>query len=141
VRIASTSATFIGGWARLGFSGDFGGAWLLRHRVGPSKALEILATNRTVTAVEALEIGMVDHLVEEKLFADACWDMARSFADGPRSAISFMKQNILDADRLDLSQAILQESRRMVDSSQTQDHREGVRAWVEKREPRFGLPE
>ena len=67
--------------------------------------------------------------------------MARSFADGPRLAISFMKQNILDADRLNLSQAILQESRRMVDSSQTQDHREGVRAWVEKREPRFGLPE
>ncbi len=138
LRIASSSARFIGGWARLGFSGDYGGAWLLRHRVGASAALEILATNRTVGADEALRIGMIDRLVPAAEF-DAAWrEWAATFASGPRTAIGLMKANLLDADRLSLADVIEIESHRQISTSQTADHREGVRAWVDKREPHFG---
>ncbi len=138
LRIASERATFIGGWARLGFSGDFGGAWLLTHRVGPSKALELLATNATVDAAEALRIGMVDRVVPADGFEVAWREQARTFAAGPRTALGLMKANVLDAHRLTLSDAIAVESQRMVASSQTDDHREAVRAWIEKRPPQFG---
>ncbi len=138
LRIASPRATFIGGWARLGFSGDFGGAWLLTHRVGPSKALELLGTNATIDAAEALRIGMVDRVVAPDGFEAAWREYARTFAAGPRTALGLMKANVLDAHRLSLADAIAVESERMVASSQTEDHREAVRAWIDKRPPVFG---
>jgi 2-(1,2-epoxy-1,2-dihydrophenyl)acetyl-CoA isomerase len=138
LRIAAGSARFIGGWARLGFSGDFGGPWLLAHRVGPSKALELLASNATVDASEALRLGMVDRVVADDEF-DAAWRAwAAEFAAGPQTAIGFMKRNVGNASRLPLAEAIAIEAQHQVDSSLTDDHREAVRAWVDKREPRFG---
>lgn len=138
LRIGAASARFIGGWAKLGFSGDYGGAWLLTRRVGPSAALDILASNRTVEAEEALALGMLDRLVPDADFAQAWRSWAAMFADGPQTAIALMKANVADADRLSLADAIAIESRRQVETGQTDDHREGVRAWVEKRAPRFG---
>lgn len=138
LRIAASSARFIGGWAALGFSGDYGGAWLLANRVGASTALDIVATNRTIGADEALRIGLVDRLAPDDGF-DAAWrEWAATYAAGPRAAIGSMKANISDAGRLTLADAIAVESQRMIASAQTDDHREGVRAWVEKRPPRFG---
>jgi 2-(1,2-epoxy-1,2-dihydrophenyl)acetyl-CoA isomerase len=137
LRIAAESATFLGGWARLGFSGDFGGAWLLARRVGPSKALEILAANRSVSATEALQIGLVDRMAPTEEFDQSWRAWAAELAAGPRQAIGLMKANIVDS-RLQLSDAIAVEAERMVASAQTADHREAVRAWIEKRPPRFG---
>lgn len=138
LRIAAESARFIGGWAALGFSGDYGGAWLLRHRIGASAALDIVASNRTVHADEALRLGMIDRLVPDADFGEAWRAWASTFAAGPQIAIGFMKANVADADRLTLAEAIEVESRRQIETGQTADHREGVRAWVEKRPPRFG---
>lgn len=138
LRIAAASVRFRGGWARLGFSGDYGGMWLLRHRVGPSKALDIVASNRVVDADEALRIGMVDRLVPDDDFDRAWRAWAATFATGPQTAIAFMKANLLDADRLTLAEAIEVETQRQISTSQTQDHREAVRAWVDKRDPVFG---
>lgn len=138
LRIASSSARFIGGWARLGFSGDFGGPWLLANRVGPSKALELLATNVTVGADDALCLGMVDRVVPDEQF-DAEWRAwATTFAAGPKTAIGFMKDNVRNASVLSLADAIVIEAEHQVDSAQTADHREAVRAWIDKREPQFG---
>ena len=141
LRIAAASAKFIGGWSRLGFSGDFGGAWLLTQRVGPSKALELLATNATVTADEALHFGMVDRVVPDDAFDRAWRDWAAVFAAGPQTALRLMKANVLDARRLSLTDAVAVEAERMVASSETADHREAVRAGVERRPPRFGAGE
>ena len=138
LRIAATSATCVGGWARLAFSGDFGGAWLLAHRIGHAAALEFLALNRTVTASDALVLGLVDRVVDDDNLETTWRTLAAGFAAGPKAAIGLMKANLNDAIRLSLGDAIRVEAERMVASSRTQDHREAVRAWVERRDPRFG---
>lgn len=138
LRVAAASATFIGGWARLGFSGDFGGGWLLARRVGEARALEILASNRTVGADEALAIGMVERVVPDEEFPTAWREWAATFAAGPQTAIGFMKQNVANASTMALADAIAVESALQVQTSQTDDHREAVRAWIDKRTPVFG---
>ena len=130
--------TGVGGWARLGFSGDFGGAWLLAHRIGHAAALEFLALNRTVTASDALVLGLVDRVVDDESLETTWRTLAAEFAAGPKAAIGLMKANLNDAIRLSLGDALRVEAERMVASSRTQDHREAVRAWVERRDPRFG---
>ena len=138
LRIAAASAAFIGGWVRLGFSGDFGGGWLLARRVGEARALEILASNRTVGADEALALGMVERVVPDDAFPAEWRDWAATFAAGPQTAIGFMKQNIANASTMSLADAIAVESTLQVQTSQTADHREAVRAWIDKRPPQFG---
>jgi 2-(1,2-epoxy-1,2-dihydrophenyl)acetyl-CoA isomerase len=140
LRIAAASARFIGGWARLGFSGDFGGPWLLANRVGPAKALELLATNSTVAADEALQLGMVDRLVGDDEFERAWRAWAKQFASGPQTAIGYIKQNVLNASRLTLAEAIPIEAELQTRTTATEDHREAVRAWLAKRDPVFGQP-
>jgi 2-(1,2-epoxy-1,2-dihydrophenyl)acetyl-CoA isomerase len=142
LRIAAPSARLVTGWARLGFSGDMGGPWLLAHRAGPAKALELLATGSSVDAAEALRLGLVDRVVGNGDDFEAAWrDWAATFASGPRVAIGYMKRNVLNASRLTLAEAVAVEAEHQVAASQTADHREGVRAWVDKREPRFGQPD
>jgi 2-(1,2-epoxy-1,2-dihydrophenyl)acetyl-CoA isomerase len=139
LRIAAPTARFITGWARLGFAGDMGGPWLLAHRLGPARALELLALNGGLDAEEATRLGLVDRLVAEGDDFEAAWrSWAGEFAAGPQTAIGFMKQNVLNASRLTLAEAVHTEAEFQVASSRTDDHREGVRAWVEKRPPRFG---
>ena len=138
LRIGAESARFIGGWAKLGFSGDYGGAWLLRHRVGAANAIDILASNRTVAADEALRIGLLDRLVPDDIFESAWREWAATFAAGPQTAIGLMKANLRDAEHMDLGEVLPVESRRQIETGENADHREGVRAWVEKRAPRFG---
>jgi 2-(1,2-epoxy-1,2-dihydrophenyl)acetyl-CoA isomerase len=71
-------------------------------------------------------------------FADAWWEYAMEFAEGPRTAIGYIKQNVLDAAHLPLREALVAEAQRQTLTGQTPDHKEAIRAWVEKREPRFG---
>ena len=110
-------------------------------RVGPSRALDLLATNATVDAGEALELGIVDRVVADDEFGAAWMEWAAQFAAGPQTAIGYIKQNILNACRMTLAEAIAIEAEHQVDSSLTDDHREAVRAWMEKRDPVFGRTE
>jgi 2-(1,2-epoxy-1,2-dihydrophenyl)acetyl-CoA isomerase len=93
-----------------------------------------------VTAEEALALGMVERVVPDDGFGDAWRAWADTFAAGPQTAIGFMKQNVQNASAMTLADAIAVESRLQVESSATADHREAVRAWVEKRDPNFGPP-
>lgn len=138
LRIAATSARFIGGWARLGFSGDFGGPWLLARRIGQAKAFELLATNAVVDAAEALRLGLVERVEPDAEFPSAWRAWAATFAAGPRTAVGFLKDNVANAARLPLAEAIAVEAAHQVDSSFDPDHREAVRAWIAKRDPQFG---
>ncbi|MDO8361573.1 MAG: enoyl-CoA hydratase-related protein [Actinomycetota bacterium] len=137
LRIMARSATFIPGWGKLAFSGDFGGTWFLTRLVGPSKALELLVLNTKVTADEALALGLANRVVDDAEFPAAWREWADRFATGPRDAVALMKQNVQQALIEPLSTALAAESLRMATSARTQDHKEAVRAWMDKREPDF----
>ncbi len=140
LRVLAPSAKLIPGWARLAFSGDFGGTWFLTRLVGPAKAIELLVSNQTVDASEALRLGLANHVVESEDVGDfsSAWRAwARPFADGPRAAIASMKANVHQSLVQPLAEAMVDESRRMVEAARTADHKEAVRAWMDKRDPDF----
>ena len=143
LRIIAPSATLITGWARLAFSGDFGGAWFLTRLVGPAKALELLVGNATVGAQEALRLGLVNHVADidgadPDAFGPAWRAWAAPFAAASREATAMMKANVRQALVDPLSTALVDESRRMVEAGRTADHKHAVRAWLDKRDPDFG---
>ncbi|MBL8673596.1 MAG: enoyl-CoA hydratase/isomerase family protein [Rhodospirillales bacterium] len=137
VRIAARSA-FVGtGYARVGLSGDYGIAWLLTRQVGTGKARELMFTNARVEAAEAERLGIVNRVVDDAALADAAFAMARDMAAGPRIALRSMKENLDLAERAGYVEAADREAELMIAGSQTEDHKEAVRAFVEKRAPVF----
>jgi 2-(1,2-epoxy-1,2-dihydrophenyl)acetyl-CoA isomerase len=139
-RIAAESARLVTGWARLAFSGDFGGAWFLTRLVGPSRALELLVSNASLDARDAHALGLVNRVVPDAEFAEAWMAWAEELASGPTDAFSGMKANVHDALHLSLAEALPRETGRMVASGGTDDHREAVRAWRERRPPGYHRP-
>ncbi|MGV0836916.1 enoyl-CoA hydratase-related protein [Mycolicibacterium thermoresistibile] len=130
LRIAARSARLIPGWAKLAFSGDFGGAWLLTHLVGPSKALEVLIADSPVDAATGLQLGLFNRIVDDAELPVAALRWAAAIAAGPTSAFAGTKANIRDALRMPLAEALPAESERMVRSALTEEHRGAVRAWL-----------
>ncbi|MGE2734563.1 enoyl-CoA hydratase/isomerase family protein [Mycolicibacterium vaccae] len=133
LRIAARSARLIPGWAALAFSGDFGGAWFLTHLVGPSKALELLITDRPIDADAALALGVFTRVVDDEALPAAALHWAKKIAAGPTSAFAGTKANVADALHLPLDEAIQRESERMVRCSLTDEHRRAVKSWLSKK--------
>ena len=136
LRIAAESASLITGWARLAFSGDFGGTWLLTRMLGAPRALAALVDNATISSAEALALGLFNKVVPDEQLPAAAMAWARSIAAGPRTAFGFMKQNVRDATRLSLSEALPLESERQMLTRRTEDHREAVKRWLAEAEAR-----
>lgn len=141
LRIMASSATLIPGWGRLAFSGDFGGTWFLTRLVGPAKAIELLVANTTLSAADALRLGLVNHVADIAAadeFGPTWRAWAAPFAAASGDAIALMKANVRQALVEPLATALVDESRRMVLAGRTPDHKEAVRAWMDKRAPDFG---
>lgn len=130
LRIAARSAKLVPGWSKLAFSGDFGGAWFLTHLLGPSKALELLITDRPIDSETGAALGLFNRVVDDKELPAAALAWAAEIAAGPTAAFAGTKANVLDTQRLPLTEAVLAESERMVRSSLTAEHRAAVRAWM-----------
>lgn len=137
LRIMAQSATFVTGWARLAFSGDFGGTWFLTRLVGPSKAIELLVSNGPVSANQALTLGLTNRVADDELFTTEWTGWAETLARGPGSTFTSIKANVHQALIEPLASALVSESLRMVQASRTSDNREAVRAWLDKSEPNF----
>jgi 2-(1,2-epoxy-1,2-dihydrophenyl)acetyl-CoA isomerase len=130
LRIAARSARLIAGWGQLGFSGDFGGTWFLTRLLGPSRALGTLVGNTAIGAEEALAGGLFHRVIDDEGFAEEALAWAASIAAGPQSAYRSMKQNVRDAQTMDLAEYLPLESERMRISGETEDHRDAVRRWL-----------
>jgi 2-(1,2-epoxy-1,2-dihydrophenyl)acetyl-CoA isomerase len=133
LRIAACSAHLIPGWGRLAFSGDFGGAWLLTRLVGPSLALELLIDGRPISAEVALQLHLLNRVVDDSALSTAALAWARQIAAGPTMAWTSVKANIFDARHLPLDAALPRESERMIKSVETDEHRQALKAWLEVR--------
>ena len=137
LRIAARSAKLTTAFARVGFSGDYGGSWFLTQLVGPAKARELDFTSARLTAVEAHELGIVTSVVDDEHFADDVADYATGLAAGPSIAFRYMKQNLNAALYSDLEACLDREAVGMFQTGQSDDHREGATAFTEKRAPVF----
>jgi 2-(1,2-epoxy-1,2-dihydrophenyl)acetyl-CoA isomerase len=137
LRIASDNARFGTAFARVGFSGDFGGTYLLTQLVGPAKARELYFTAEVIGAEEALKLGMVNRVVPAASLTEEVRAFAKRLAAGPVVAYSYMKAHLNLALKSDLRTILDRESYGQTLTGLTEDHKEAVKAFLEKREAKF----
>lgn len=137
LRIAARSAFVTTGFANVGLSGDYGVSFFLPQLVGLAKAREFFLIAERVDAEECERLGIVNRVVPGESLMDEAIALARQLAAGPTVAYRYMKENLDRACRVDLSTCLAHEAAATVTTAQTEDHREAVRAFVEKRRPEF----
>ncbi len=137
LRVASDSARFATAFARVGYSGDFGGSWFLTQLVGTAKARELYLTADIVDAQQALALGIVNRVVPDVRLEDETMALAARLARGPRIAYRYMKRNFNAAESGTLKDLLDLEAWHHTRCGMTEDHREAAKAFVEKREPVF----
>jgi 2-(1,2-epoxy-1,2-dihydrophenyl)acetyl-CoA isomerase len=137
MRIASDTARLGTAFARVGYSGDFGGSYYLTQLVGTAKARELYFTADLLDAQQALGLGLVNRVVPDARLEEETMALASRLARGPRVAFRYMKRNMNAAESASLKDMLDLEAWHHTRTGMTEDHREAARAFVEKREPQF----
>src|SRR5438132_2701037 len=137
LRIAAQSARFSTGYVRVGLVPGDGDTFFLPRLVGPAKALELLWTADFIEAPDALRLGIVQRVVPDAELRDATYAFARQIADGPQIPIRMIKRLVYQSMKLDLRTHLDLVSSHMAIVRQSDDHKEGVTAFKEKRAPKF----
>jgi 2-(1,2-epoxy-1,2-dihydrophenyl)acetyl-CoA isomerase len=137
LKLMAAGAKLVPGFARVGLSGDFGVSWFTTRQIGAARALRLLMLDEHLDAKNALELGLVDEVVEDERLEEAAADLAGRLASGPTRAYSRMKANVALAAVGDLESVVAQESRHMVDCMATADYAEAIAAFADKRSPDF----
>jgi 2-(1,2-epoxy-1,2-dihydrophenyl)acetyl-CoA isomerase len=137
VRIAAEGAKFSEGYVKVGLIPGDGGTYFLPRLVGVARALELLWTGDFVDAREAERIGLVNRVVPADQLMTTVYELAGRLAAGPTVAIRTIKRAVYQGLRMDLRTHLDLISSHMGFIRQTEDHREGSRAFVEKRPPEF----
>ena len=137
IRIASDTAKFGETFAKRGLHPDWGGTYFLPRIVGMAKACELIWSGKMIQASEALELGIVSQLATPEALMTATLEMANSFAAGPPIAIRMAKRAMYRSMDSTLREALEFETYAQNTCSATLDAKEGIAAFVEKREPVF----
>ena len=137
LRIAAESAVMTTAFARVGFSGDYGGTYFLTQLVGTGKARELYYLSERVDMTEALRLGLVNWVVPADQLEKKTMEIALRLAAGPRVAYRYMKENLNRAAAGETDDCLDLEATHHIHTGMTEDHKEAARAFVEKREPVF----
>lgn len=137
LRIAADTARFGTAFVRVGLASDSGVAYHLLRLAGAGRATDLLFSGRLVNAEEALSLGMVNRVAPADGFAQAAMEWATQLAAGPTKALGFTKQIINNSYTLPLAAVLDFEAYGQYLTGKTEDNREGVRAFSERRDPRF----
>jgi 2-(1,2-epoxy-1,2-dihydrophenyl)acetyl-CoA isomerase len=137
MRIMASSAILTTAFARVGFSGDYGGTYFLTQLVGSAKARELYYLSERVSAEEALRLGLANWVVAPEALAAKAREIALRLAGGPTVAYRYMKENVHAAATESYPQLLDREGFTLRRTGGTADHREGVASFLEKREPVF----
>lgn len=137
MRIASDQASFIEVFIRIGLVPDSGSHWFLARLVGLGKAFELASLGDKIEAAEAERIGLVNRVVPHADLEKVTMEYARRFAKAPTKAIGLIKRGLNKAASSDLEAVLEYESYLQEIASLTDDHREGLTAFLEKRPPNF----
>ncbi len=137
LRIASEAARFGVVFSRIGLGPDGGASQLLRELVGSAKALELLFTGDIIDAGEALRLGLVNRLVAADALADATSELAERLAHGPTLAYAAAKDAVHQSANLSFESLLDLEARNQRGVGRSDDVKEGIRAFLERRKPEF----
>ena len=137
LRIMSTGAFLTTAFAKVGFSGDYGGTYFLTQLVGAAKARELYYLSDRLDAAEAMRLGLANFSCAPDELAEQTRALAQRLASGPPVAFRYMKENLNRAMKGDFGDCLDLEATHHIHCGQTQDHREAATAFVERREPVF----
>jgi 2-(1,2-epoxy-1,2-dihydrophenyl)acetyl-CoA isomerase len=137
IRLASDGAFFVPGFVGIGLIPDSGGTYFLQRLLGTPRAFEWMTSNRRLTASEAHAWGLVSEVVEADSFPARVAERAAELAAGPTRAIARTKRLFDEAATSTLEEQLEREAEAQAEMAQSQDFREGVAAFGEKRETRF----
>jgi 2-(1,2-epoxy-1,2-dihydrophenyl)acetyl-CoA isomerase len=137
VRIAADSATFVPAFINIGLVPDSGGTFFVRRLLGYARAFEWLASGRRLTAEEAHAWGLVSEVVPAGELAARAGELAGELAAMPTAAVGMTKRLLDHAETATLDEQLEREAQLQAAATRTEDFREGVAAFLEKRPPRF----
>jgi 2-(1,2-epoxy-1,2-dihydrophenyl)acetyl-CoA isomerase len=135
--VASSTARFSEIFARRGLSLDFGGSWLLPRRIGMHRAKELALLAEIIGANDALEMGLVNRVLPDSEVDAFVDDWARKLAAGPPIALAQTKRLLNNSLNVTLEEALDDEAAAQTINFATSDTAEAMRAFIEKREPKF----
>ncbi|MFC4766296.1 enoyl-CoA hydratase/isomerase family protein [Effusibacillus consociatus] len=137
MRFMSSSARVTTGYIRRGLSPDAGMSYFLPRLVGQTRAAEMIFTGREVLADEAERIGLINGVFSDEEFNERVMEFARELASGPPIALTLSKRLLTESLETDLATLLKQEFSSIKFCFGTNDVREGIQAFLEKRKPNF----
>jgi 2-(1,2-epoxy-1,2-dihydrophenyl)acetyl-CoA isomerase len=138
LRYASEKARFAESFVKIGLVPDWGGHFLLTQLVGTARAMELMMTGDRLDAADALRLGLVNRVFPHASFRDDVLAVARRLAEGPAGTLAQIKHGVYVGAAGTLGDALAHEAEAQTAVFLSADAREGMRAFVEKRRPRFG---
>lgn len=137
MRTMADSAKVSEGYVKVGLVPGDGGAYFLPRLIGAAKAYELLWTGNFIGAEEALRLGLVNQVYPQVEFMQRTLELAKQIASGPQMAIRMTKRAVQRAQTMDLDLALDLISSQYAIIKETEDHKEGVQAFLDKRKPSF----
>lgn len=137
LRIASTNATFSQSFVKIGLHPDWGGTYFLPRLVTPNKACELFFLGDSIDAAEAARLNLVNKVVAPEELETATLQLAQRLCAAPPIALASAKQAVYMSSGADLDQMMRYETEAQLRCFESEDCNEGLRAFFEKRDPRF----
>ena len=137
LRIAANTATFSQSFAKVGLHPDWGGTYFLPRLVTPNKACEMFFLGESIDAAEAARLGIVNQVVAPEELESATLQLAERLRAAPPIALAAAKHAVYVSEGADLEEMLRYETEAQLRCFDSDDAHEGVRAFIEKREPKF----
>jgi 2-(1,2-epoxy-1,2-dihydrophenyl)acetyl-CoA isomerase len=137
LRLAAEGATFVPAFINIGLVPDMGGTFFVTRLLGPARAFEWMTSGRRLSAAEALEWGLVSEVVPDERLAERAAEWAAELAAMPTRGVALSKRLFDNAPQATLEEQLEMEAQLQAAATRTEDFREGVDAFLQKREPQF----
>jgi len=138
IRWGSDTARFAQSFVKIGLMPDWAGIYFLPRLVGTSRAMELMITGETITAEEALRLGIISRIIPQATLHEEVLNLARRLAVGPVATLAHIKRGVYLGETGTLEEALEYEQQGQLEIFLSADAREGMRAFLEKRPPVFG---
>jgi enoyl-CoA hydratase/carnithine racemase len=137
IRIASESTIMTTGYAKIGLTGDYGISWLLTRLAGTARARELMYLSERIDARRGEALGLINRVVPDADLQAEAFTIACTLANGPSAAFAAIKDNLDRALSTDFLTSLDHEAENMVAAAASAQHKEAVRAFIEKRPANF----